>query len=531
VPKLNRLRKFTPSTDRGAMVASAGVVMTLGIIQKLLGFTRDILIAGFFGAAGVTDAFLVAQNLPLMVTGSISTALGVGVLPVVTELRVKGRREEARAVASTILNGTLVVAAALGLIGGFAAGPLVRLAAPGLAPGAVGAAAGLTRVFFAAYVFVAAGSVIGLLLNSLKEFAVPALNPIILNVFTIAILAWLARGLGIYAPAYGFALGAVLQFLVQGLWLRRRGLPPRAAFDLRHPAVRRVLVLALPVLAAALISGLYGVVDNWFASHLAEGSISAKAYGLKLIQMPVGILTAGVSTVLFPTLSERAARRDEAGLADTVAFGLRTVALITIPTAVGLAVLRVPIVRALFQHGAWDQTATLRTSAVILYYAVGIFAVTASPIFLRAFQGMQDMVTPLAVGTLTAAVNIALDYILIRRFALIGLPLANSIAACLGIGVYYYLLSRRVHGLPGGRLAVSLLKIIAAAAVMGLAVGLGRILADRLYPSPRRLVEAATLVALILLGVLVYLAGLIALRLDEVRSFGALLSRLARRAR
>ncbi len=524
-----RLDKLKPSTPRGALVASAGVVMAFNIVSKLLGFTRDIVIAAFYGAARVTDAFLVAQSLSMTFIGTVGNALGTSVLPVVTELRVRGKRDEVRVVASTVLNLALGISAALGLLGALLAGPFTRLAATGLSPEAMALAARLARVLFVAYILVGAGTVLGLLLNSLKEFAIPALNPVILNIATIAGIAWLARGLGIYAVAYGFAAGALVQFGLQALWLRRGGLPPGLAFDLGHPAVRRVLALAIPVLAGSIIGGLYTLVDNRLASHLPEGSISAKTYGLKLVMLPVGILVAGVSTVIFPTLSERAAKRDQAGLADMIAFGIRTVGLITIPAAVGLAVLRVPIVRVLFQRGAWDERASLMTAAVVLYYALGIFALTVGPVPARAFQGMQDMVTPLAVGAAQAAVNIALDLALVGRLGLVGLAVANVLASYLGLGVYYYLLNRRVHGIPHARLAVSLLKILAASAFMALVVSLAVPLGDRLVPSTRLAVEAGKLLALIALGGLVYLGGLIALRLDEVRSFGALLSRLARR--
>lgn len=156
------------------------------------------------------------------------------------------------------------------------------------------------------------------------------------NIATIAGIAWLARSAGIYAVAYGFAAGAAVQFGLQVFWLRHRGLHPGLTFDLGHPAVRKILTLAIPVLAASIVGGLYTLVDNRLASNLSEGSISAKTYGFKLMMLPVGILIAGVSTVIFPTLSERAAKRDQGGLADMIAFGIRTVGLITIPAAVGL---------------------------------------------------------------------------------------------------------------------------------------------------------------------------------------------------
>lgn len=529
--KWQRLNKLKPSTPRGALVASAGVVMGFSVVSKLLGFARDIVIASFYGAARVTDAFLVAQSLAQTMIGTIGGALGTGVLPVVTKLRVNGKSDDARVAASTVLNLTLALTAALGLFGVVAARPLTALVASGLPPDVVDLGARLARVLFIAFIFVSTGTVLGLLLNSLKDFAVPALNPVLINLGTIAAIVWMARSLGIYAVVYGYAAGAAVQFVLQGFWLRRRGLPPGLAFDLGHPAVRRVLALALPLLAGSVIGGLFTLVDNWLASHLAEGSISAKTFGLKLISVPVGILVTGVSTVIFPTLSERAAKRDEAGLADTIAFGFRAMALITVPAAVGLAVLRVPIVRTLFQRGAWDERATAMTAAVVLYYAIGIFGLTVSPVPGRAFQGMQDMVTPLVVGTFQAGANILLDFILIRRLGLVGLSLANAIAVYLGLVAMYYLLNRRVRGIPNARLAVSLLKIGVASAIMGVVVSLALPVADRLVPPAGLAVEAVKLFGLIALGVAAYLVGLIVLRLDEVRSLGSLLSRAARRVK
>ncbi len=525
-----RLGRLRPGTSRGALVASAGVVMGFSIVSKLLGFVRDMVIAAYYGAARVTDAFMVAQSLPQTFIGNFGAALGTGVLPIVTELNVQGKKDDARVVASTILNLTLAVSVALGLVAALAAGPLIRLTAPGLSSEAAALAERLTRIFLAAFVFAGGGAVLGLLLNSLKDFAVPALNPVIINIGTIAVVVVLARRMGIYAVVYGYSAGAVLQFALQAWWLRRRGLPPGLTIDLGHPAVRRVIKLALPVLAGTVLGGLYILVDNWLASHLAEGSISAKSFGLRLIQVPVGILTAGVSTVIFPTLAERAARRDEAGLADTIAFGLRAVALITIPASVGLAVLREPIVRVLFQRGAWDERATLMTSAVVLYYAIGVFAVTAGPVPGRAFHGLQDTWTPLAIGAVTVPINIVLDIVLARQLGLVGLPLANSLTTYVSLGLTFYLLSRRVHGIAGPKLAITLLRIAAAAAFMGAVVALVLPLADRLLPSTRLALGVVKLAVLIALGAVAYLGGLIALRLDEVRSFGRIVSRFVHRA-
>ncbi|MHB9059779.1 MAG: murein biosynthesis integral membrane protein MurJ [Bacillota bacterium] len=511
-------------------MASAGVVMSFSIVSKVLGFVRDMVIAAYYGAARVTDAFMVAQTLPQTLIGNLGGALGTGVLPIVTELKVQGREDDARVVASTILNLGLALSIAVALVAALAAGPLIRLIAPGLSPETAALAARLSRILLASFVFVGGGLILGLLLNSLKDFAVPALNPVLVNIGTIAVVVLLARRLGIYAVVYGYSAGTIVQFALQAWWLRHRGLPPGLTFDLSRPAVRRAIKLALPILAGAIVGGLYVFVDNWLASHLAEGSISAKSFALKLIGVPVGLLTTAISTVIFPTLAERAARHDEAGLADTVAFGLRAVALVTIPASVGLAILRLPIVRVLFQRGAWDERASLMTAGVVLYYAIGVLAVTANPVLGRAFQGMQDTVTPFAVGAFTAVVNIVLDLALIGPLGLVGLPLANSVAVFASLAAYYVLLNRRVHGIPHAKLGVSLLKIAASTAFMGVVVSLALPLAERVLPSTSLAVGVLKLAVLIALGGVAYLIGLIVVRLDEVRFFGKLVSRLAHRA-
>lgn len=531
ITQWRRIRESGLGTARGQMLTSAGVIMLLNVLSKLLGFVRDVILATYFGAAKVTDAFYAALNLPQTYLANIGAAIGTGVLPVVTELRVLGRTDEARVVASTMLNITIALSAVVALIGAVLARPIMQLVATGLEPEALALSAVLARLLFIAFVFVSVGSVLGLLLNSLKEFAIPAANPVIVNILTIAVVSWLARDLGMYAAAYGYAAGALVQFALQVFWLRHRGLPPSLSFDLRHPAVRKVLALALPVLAGSIVGGIYLTIDNWLASHLAEGSIAAKTFALKLIQVPVGILSAAIATVTFPTLSERAARQDTAGLADVVTFGLRAVALVTVPAAVGLAILRVPIVRVLFERGAWSADATAATSGALLFYSLGIYAISAIPIPARAFQGMQDMVTPLMVGSGVAVTNIILDLALVGPLGLVGLPLANSCAATIGLVLYYYLLSRRIRGLPGKRLGISLLKIVASSAAMGLVIWMAMRAGDLLTADGGALGVAAKLLAVISLGGLTYVLALVVLQQDDVKSLGAMFGRVLGRIR
>lgn len=171
----------------------------------------------------------------------------------------------------------------------------------------------------------------------------------------------------------------------------------RSFFGLDNPDARQVWVLFLPIWLGSLLGQVYIVVERALASGLAEGSLAALSFADKLRQLPLGLFVAAISTVLFPTLSELSAKGDKRGLEETLSSGLRLVALITVPAAFGLAMLREPIVRLLFERGAFDASSTATTAAVVLYYSIGIIALAANSVMTFTYYGMQDTVTPVVI--------------------------------------------------------------------------------------------------------------------------------------
>src|SRR3972149_3057854 len=304
---------------RRGLAASAVIVAFLTLLSSIVGYVREGGLAAIFGASAETDAYLVASFIPnslflILVSGSLSQAF----VPVFVEYLARGQREEAWHVASSVLNlltPVLLGLAALALLGS----PLiVSLLAPGLDGQAAATAEWLTRMMMPLLVFLSLSAVVGALLNSLGEFTVPALSPLVGTLVGLASLFTLGRWLGIEGVALGTLAGGVAQLLVQVPALLKRGFRYRWCFDFRHAGVRRIVALCLPLLAYVAVSHVALYVERAVASGLDTGSISVLNYAMRVFVMPLAIPMA-LSTVLFPTFAGLAAVDDRVQLGQRVA--------------------------------------------------------------------------------------------------------------------------------------------------------------------------------------------------------------------
>lgn len=504
------------------VIARATLLVTgLTIASKILGFGRDQLIAMYYGASATTDAYLVGLTLPTIIAGAMGGTLGTPLIPVLTALWTQNTEEARRRawrVTSTILN--LITMAALGVtvLGLFLAPWAVDLLAPGFSGTTRAMAILSARLLFPSLLFLSLGAVGKLILNSAREFTLPALVPVAQNVFLIAILLLFAR-FGFTTLLLGMLLSSVWQVLLLLPWFFSSGFRYQWSLDLQSAEVRQVGRMALPLLVGSLISQIYLVVDRGLASRLPEGSIAALSFADKIRQLPLGIFVAALSTVLFPVLSEMAARRDWGQFKETLALGLRLVALITVPAAFGLMVLRVPIVRLLFQRGAFDASDTAATAAALLYYSLGMMAMAGSAVVSAAFFSLRDTRTPVFLGLVATTGNVVLDFVLVGPMGHRGLALANAMAAWGTLLASYVLLAFRLQGLPSTKLLGGLAKI----AVSSLIMAAGAYFSGRMMglPAPDLAFrqELQGLTVAMVTGAALYFLLILWFRLEEVTLF------------
>ncbi len=454
---------------------AAGIVSIFTFLSRILGLARDILIASFFGSGMSADAFFVAFRIPnllrrLFAEGSFS----VSFIPVFTEYLQNRSRDEAFLLARIVLTFLVLILTIITILGIIFSPLIVRIIAPGF--GGMGEKYALTvlltRIMFP-YIFLV--SVLALfmgILNSLRHFAAPAMAPVFLNLSMIAALVFLAPSMG--TPTVGLAIGVIgggiLQLALQIPFLMDKGLSFAPKWNLWHPALKKIGMLMLPTIFGSAIYQINQLVGTLLASLLREGSISYLYYADRLVQFPLGVFAIAISTAVLPSLSREAADGDLVRLKETLSHALRLTMFITIPAMIGLIVLRQPIIRLLFQRGAFDSDTTKMTAQALLYYSLGLWAFAALRVFVSAFYSLQDTKTPVKVAVVAMLANIVFSLILMGPLKHGGLALALSLASTLQLCMLIFLLRKRLGGIDGRVVMGSMVRCFLSSLVMGLCI-------------------------------------------------------------
>jgi putative peptidoglycan lipid II flippase len=514
---LNRFKVGKGSMKKEQLFKAAGIITVASILSKVLGFFRETALAGVFGATTATDAYLVATIIPWMLFSVVGTALSTTLIPVFTQ-RVHDEGEEAgQRFINTLVNFILLFCLVMVIVGAFGAPWIVKIVARGFQGEAVNLTITLTRLLPPMMVFLALTAVLTGYLQAEERFTWPALVGIPFNVIMILAIIISGKSFGIIGVAVGSVLATASQILIMLPGLKRAKYRYRLVIDWKDPGFHQVGKLIVPILLATGAGQIGLIVDRMLASGLAEGSISALNFGARLTQLPLGIFVMAVTTVLYPTFSQLAADNNMHGLRRAMVAGVRASIFLTIPMAVGLIVLRDPIVRVLFERGAFDPQATEMTAYAVFFFSLGLLPMALREVISRVYFAMQDTFTPMMLGIAAVAVNIILNFILVGPLAHGGLALATSIASLVAVIILFAVLRRRVGGLGGLEMWDSFWRVSLASAVMGGGVvALWRFLTG-LYPAPGFFLEAGLLTVAICAGVVIYTVASYLLGLPELK--------------
>ncbi len=508
------------------IVQAATLVMALFVVSRLVGLARQVVIGALFGTSGDMDAYLAANRISdtvfLIVAGG---ALGSAFIPTFAD-RLAGRDQiGAWRLASAVANLALIVLTVAAGLTAAAAPFLVRtVIAHGFTlPQQTLTVSLLRLMLISPIIFGVSGIVMGAL-NAQQHFLLPALAPVVYNLSIIGGALLLGPRMGVRGMAVGVVIGAALHLLIQLPGLLHYGARYTPTLGLADPGVREVGRLMAPRMLGTAITQLNFIVNNSLASELGTGAVSAINYAWLLMLLPQGVFAQAVGTAAFPTFAAQAARGERAEMRSTLAATLRAVLFLCLPATVGLLLLGRPLVRLLFERGAFAASSTEAVAWALAFYALGLPGHAGLEIVARAFYALHDTFTPVWVGGLAMALNVALSLTLPRVFALAGWPphaglaLANSAATLLEMAALLLLIQRRMGGLEGRRMAAALARSGLAALVMGTA----------LVGWQAALPDAGTLLiggGGVVLGTAVYAAMALLLRADELRMVTYLLRR------
>lgn len=432
----------------------AGIFGFYTLISRILGLVRDSVIAYFFGTKASADAFYVAFRIPnllrrLLAEGSLTMAF----VPVFTEY-LKQSREEGKRVADIVFTYLSILLTLLTILGVIFAPQIVKVIAYGFegSPDKFALTVYLTRIMFP-YIFLVSLMALAMgVLNTLKIFGAPAASPILLNLGIIAGASIFSRWFG--QPTVGLALGViiggVLQLSLQIPWLMREGMIPRFNLDYHHPALRRIGLIMLPSVYGGAVYQINVLVITLLASFLPNGSVSYLWYADRINEFPLGLFAVAIATASLPTLSEHVADKNHEAFKGTLNYSMRIALTESIPAMFGLLLFAEPIIRLLFQRGAFTAESTAGTVGALRMFAIGIPFVTGVRNIVPAFYAMKDAKTPVYMATVALVVNALLAFILMKPLLHMGLALSMSIASVVNFVLLIYAFRRKM-GLFGGR--------------------------------------------------------------------------------
>ena len=497
-----------------SLLRALATVSSMTFVSRVLGDVRDFLIARLFGASLATDAFFVAFKIPnllrrLFAEGAFSQAF----VPILAEQKNNHPSEVRDLIdrVATLLAIALVIAAALGM----AAAPLIVYAtAPGFAaePGKFALTVQLLRITFPYIVFISLVSLAAGILNTWSRFTIPALTPALLNVAFIVGAVFFAEYFDppVLVLAWAVFAGGLLQLGLQVPVLARLGLLPRWRLDLRHPGVRRILLLIVPAAFGVSVSQVSLLINQVFASFLVTGSVSWLYYADRLMEFPAGMLGVAVGTILLPSLSRYHAGGAPEEYSRLLDWGLRVTLILALPAAAALAVLAIPLIATLFQYGRFSAEDAWMTRQALVAYSVGLVGMILVKILAPGFYARQNVVTPVKIGVATLIATQAMNLAFIGPLKHAGLALAIGLGACLNAALLYrYLRAHRIFTPQSGWGSFSARTAVAVAA-MALVLHYAMGSADWWLAAGGQ-AKLAALAGLVLLGAAAYGACLLAM--------------------
>ena len=524
------------SLQRDVEVTQAAGIIALGnIASRLLGLLRAMVKSGLFGAGPRVDALNAALRVPitlydLLVGGMTNSAL----IPVLSDYAAPERRAELWHLLSVLISIAALVLCGFVLLGEVFAPQAVRLLVEGLSPPSQALATDLLRLLLPAVIFLSLASILSGGLYALRRFTLPAFTTAICNAGIVAVTLALGRRWGVHSMAIGWLVGTALQVALQLPGLRGHRL--RFALDLRHPALRRIVRLYLPILIGLAVDTLAVLLSYNLASRIGEGSISWMEYAATIIQLPLGLVVTAISIAILPTLSRQATAEEAGPFRATLAQGLRLVLVLIIPATVGLYLLAHPIIGVIFERGDFTPADTVATAEALRCALLGLLFAAVDQPLIFAFYAHKDTLTPalVGVGTTLFYVLLALVPWWLGMLTLPLLVLANSLKLTAHAAAMLLLTRRRLGGLGNHRLwsltlKATLASLVMAAAITGIMHALGAVVPPGLLGKLLVLGGAGGV------GVAVYGLLALTLRLEEIHliraAFSDGLNRLTRAGR
>lgn len=471
-------------SQKKEILKSASVISLITVVSRILGYVRDQRITLLLGTSPLADAFVLAYRIPSLLRRLVGEgSMTASFIPVFAGYQANHSQEEIWEFANRLFWTLAAGLAAISMLGMLFSTQVMRLFTFfGSGQPELQTSAYLSRIMFPYIFFIGLAALAMAILNCFHIFGPPAATPVLLNVAIICSsigAVWRHFANPAISLAVGVLIGGVLQFLVLLPFLVQRGMHFDFGMSFRHQGVRSVAGLTAPGFFGIGVAQINFFIGTMFATagRMPSGSPTALYVAERVMELVLGGYVIAIATAILPLMSHLAAADDYEGLKATLAFSLRIVCFITIPAAVGLVVLREPIIRVLFEHGQFVSESTRLTSRALFYYAFGLPAFAAIKLIVPAFYSAHDTHTPVRIAAATVALAIALNVLFLlvffQAFRNGGPALATVLAAYFNFFSLFVIFRVRYGSLGTMEILFSIARIAACAGLMGAGCWIG----------------------------------------------------------
>ena len=508
---------------------TAIVLMLIILTSKITGFFRDIVLAQTFGAGEITDAYLTALNIPVVLFDGISAALGTTFIPIYFKIKSSKGQEEVNKFTSNILNIVIIISLIFVLLGVIFAPYIVKIFAVGFKGDVFDLTVNYSKILIFSMVFIAINGLVSSYLVASGNVYISGEITIPFNIFVIIAIIF-ASVTESYVMVYGTLIAYIAQLLFQLPLLIKKGYKHRLTVNLRDENIRQILFLVIPVFIGSYINQINAVVNRTLASTLDSGSITALNYANKLNMFAVGVIAVAISTIMYPILSKLASEGNKKLFKINISKSINMIVIIMLPIMVVMTTFSKEIVKVLFEEGSFNSHDTYLTSTALFFYSIGILSYGLKELLAKSFYSLQDTKTPVRNATISVVINIVFSIILVNIMGIGGLALASSISATVTTMLLLISLRKKIGKIGFSYILKTFIKGAIASIVMYIIMRIAYnyifIYGSRFALESRKFIAFNCFISVIL-GMSTYLIVVLELKVKEVKEiFDAILFKL-----
>lgn len=465
------------------LLRSGAVVGAMTMISRVLGLIRDVVFANYFLIGGAMDAFMAAFRIPnLMRRLFAEGAFSLAFIPVLSEYKATRSKEDLKRLIDHVAGTLSTILLVITVIGILIAPWIIMTITPGFNtnPDArPDLAAQLLRITFPYILFISLSAFISSILNTFKQFAIPAFTPVLLNVVLIICAVWIAPYFEdpVEALAWGVFFGGIAQLLFQVPALMKLGLFPRFSLSRGHKGVKKIMTLMVPALFGSSVAQVNLLINTAIASLLGTGSITWLYYSDRFVELPLALIGVAIGVVILPKLAGNHANKEQKAFSSTLGWAARLSLLAALPAMLGLMLLATPILATVIDNGVNGWHDVEMSSRSLMTYAFGLPAFILVKVLVPGFYSRQNTKTPVKIGIIAVFANILLSLCIVYPWYQLGylaphagLALATALAGYINAGLLIYTLkTQNIYQSQGGNIK-HLVQIIIATIIMGLAI-------------------------------------------------------------